>query len=79
MNVKEEFLKKHSFTDLDYRNLIRYEEARRSDIFNMYEYLEVMITYNLNGGKRLADWILKAGNYEEFLRTLEKEKGNAKI
>lgn len=74
--TKQEFMAKHDFNDLDYRNLIRYEEVRRSGIFNMYEYLELMKRINLNGGKRLADWIEKAGNYEEFLSTLGKEKEN---
>lgn len=76
--TKEDFLNKHSFTEADYRNLIRFEEVRRSGIFNMYEYIELMKRNNLNGGERLADWIVKVGNYEEFLSTLGKEKENEK-
>ena len=60
MSIKQEFLKKHSFTDLDYRNLIRFEEARKDVSIG---YVWQMREYNINGGKRLADWIAKAGNY----------------
>lgn len=71
--TKQEFLKKHSFTELDYRNLKRYEKLRQSGQINMNDYLMQMITYNLNGGERLATWIVKEGNYAEFLSILEKE------
>lgn len=73
MELKEQFLKKHSFTELDYRNLIRYEEVRADGEMNMFGYVWQMREYNINGGKRLADWIVKAGNYKEFLSTLGKE------
>lgn len=76
--TKDEFLKKHGFTELDYRNLIRFEAVRRSGQTNMYDYLIQMITYNSNGGERLAVWTAKAGNYEEFLSTLGKKKENDK-
>ena len=71
---KQEFLKKHSFTDLDYRNLIRYEEVRNDGEMNMFGYVWQMREYNINGGKRLVDWIVKAGNYEEFMEVLKNER-----
>lgn len=74
--TKQEFLEKHSFTDLDYRNLIRYEEVRSDGEINMFGYLWQMREYNINGGKRLSDWIISGNNYEEFLSTLKKEKEN---
>ena len=73
---KQEFLKKHSFTDLDYRNLKRYEKAREQGEINMNEYLYIMKKYGINGGYKLATWILSGNNYEEFLSTLGKEKEN---
>ena len=70
----KEFLKKHSFTELDYRNLIRYEEARNDGEMNMFEYLSFMEEFNVNGGIRLARWILTGDNYSDFLETLGKEE-----
>jgi hypothetical protein len=69
--TKQEFLKKHSFTELDYRNLKRYEEVRRTGKMNMFEYLNFMREFNVNGGKKLAQWILTGDNYSDFLETLE--------
>ena len=68
------FLKKHNLTEADYRNLQRFEEVRRSGIYNMYEYFGLMIKNNLNGGEKLVDFITKDDNYGDFLETLEKEK-----
>lgn len=73
MSIKQEFLNKHGFTDLDYRNLIRYEQVREHGEMNMFEYLAMMKVHNLNGGSKLASWILSGNNYEEFLSTLGKE------
>lgn len=71
--TKEQFLEKHEFNEQDYRNLIRYEEARKGGKMNMIEYLNFMREFNINGGKRLARWILTTNNYFDFLETL-KEK-----
>jgi len=72
--TKQEFLKKHELSELDFRNLKRYEETRKSGDMNMNEYLYIMKKYNINGGERLATWIVKEGNYAEFLSTLGKEE-----
>lgn len=72
--TKDEFLKKHNLTDLDYRNLIRYEEVRRSGVYNMYEYFGLMKKNNLNGGEKMVDFIKKDDNYSDFLETLEVDK-----
>lgn len=76
--TKQEFLEKHGMTEMDYRNLIRYERSYRiwknGGSINMFNYVWQMKKYNINGGKRLSDWIVKAGNYEEFLSTLGKEE-----
>lgn len=67
---KEQFLEKHELNEQDYRNLIRYEEARKGGKMNMFEYLNFMREFNINGGKRLARWILTNGNYKDFLEVL---------
>lgn len=72
--TKEQFLQKNELSELDYRNLIRYEVARKTGKMNMNVYLYLMKKYNINGGERLATWIVKEGNYEEFLSTLVKEE-----
>lgn len=71
--TKEQFLEKHELNEQDYRNLIRYEEARKTGKMNMFEYINFMQEFNVNGGKRLARWILTDNNYSDFLETL-KEK-----
>ncbi len=71
--TKKEFLEKHELNDQDYRNLIRYEEARKTGKMNMFEYLNFMREFNVNGGKRLAQWILTDDNYSDFLETLEEK------
>jgi hypothetical protein len=38
---------------------------------NMFEYLNFMREFNVNGGKKLAQWILTGDNYSDFLETLE--------
>jgi hypothetical protein len=76
--TKNEFMKKHRMTAIDYKNLVRYEDTRKSGVMNMNEYIHLMKKYNANGGSKLADWIVKGGNYEEFLSTLGKEKENEK-
>ena len=68
--TKEQFLEKHKLSELDWRNLIRYEEARKTGKMNMFEYLNVMREFNANGGKRLAQWIMVFENYKEFLEVL---------
>ena len=68
--TKEQFLEKHDFNDLDFRNLIRYEEARKTGIMNMFDYLNLMQEFNINGGKRLARWIMVFENYKDFLEVL---------
>lgn len=73
--TKQEFMAKHDFNDLDFRNLKRYEQVRASGTMDMFEYLRMMKVHNLNGGSRLASWILTGNNYVEFLKVLELEKG----
>ena len=68
--TKEQFLEKHKLSELDWRNLIRYEEARKTGKMNMFEYLNIMREFNANGGKRLAQWIMAFENYKEFLEVL---------
>jgi hypothetical protein len=68
--TKEQFLEKHKLSELDWRNLIRYEEARKTGKMNMFEYLNIMRKFNVNGGKRLAQWIMVFENYKEFLEVL---------
>ena len=68
--TKEQFLEKHKLSELDWRNLIRYEEARKGGKMNMFEYLNIMREFNANGGKRLAQWITVFENYKEFLEVL---------
>ena len=72
--TKKEFMKKHRLTAMDYKNLVRYEDTRKSGDMNMNEYLYIMKKYNINGGYKLATWIQSGTNYEEFLSTLGKEK-----
>ncbi len=73
--TKEQFFKKHNFNDLDFRNLKRYEQVRASGEMNMFEYLSMMKVHNLNGGSKLASWIISGNNYAEFMEVLELEKG----
>lgn len=68
--TKEQFLEKHKLSELDWRNLIRYEEARKTGKMNMFEYINFMQEFNINGGKRLAQWIMVFENYKEFLEVL---------
>lgn len=68
---KEKMLEKHELSELDYRNLVRYEQVRRSGVINMFEYMGLMEKRNLNGGKKLTHWIREGNNYEEFLGTLK--------
>jgi len=68
--TKEQFLERHELSELDWRNLIRYEEARKTGKMNMFEYLNIMREFNANGGKRLAQWIMVFENYKEFLEVL---------
>lgn len=67
---------KHNFNDLDFRNLKRYEQVRERGGMNMFEYLELMKVHNINGGKKLANWILTGTNYAEFIGVLKNEKVN---
>ena len=72
--TKDEFLKKHNLAEADYRNLKRFEEVRKSGIYNMHEYFGMMKKHNLNGGERMVDFIRKDENYGDFLETLEEAK-----
>lgn len=76
--TKQEFMAKHELTAMDYRNLVRYEEAIRNGAMNMNEYLYLMKRYNINGGDRLASWIQSGTNYEEFRQLLDEEKGGVR-
>lgn len=72
--TKQEFMAKHNFNDLDLRNLKRYEQVRALGEMNMYEYLRMMSVHNLNGGSKLANWIISGTNYSEFMEVLENER-----
>jgi hypothetical protein len=65
-----EFKEKHNFTDMDLKNLKRYEDTRLSGEMNMMSYLATMKRYNANGGSKLADWIIN--NYGDYLELLKK-------
>ncbi len=69
--TKKEFLEKHDFNDLDFRNLKRYEQVRANGEMNMFEYLALMKAHNLNGGEKLATWISSGTNYNEFLEVIK--------
>ncbi len=71
--TKQEFMAKHDFNDLDFRNLERYEQVRANGVMNMFEYLSMMKVHNLNGGSKLASWIQSGTNYAEFMEVLENE------
>ena len=68
---KAEFMRKHELTEKDYKNLLRYEEVRKSGVMNMYEYLFLMKRCGINGGAKLADLILEGRFYSEFLSTVK--------
>lgn len=70
---KEQFLEKHNLTEADYRNLVRFEKARRTGKVNMFSYLEMMSKFEVNGGKKIADWIQAGNNYEHFLEIYNEE------
>ena len=72
--TKEQFLEKHNLTERDYNNLIRYEEVRKNSGINMYEYIRLMRNFNVNGGERLAQWIIFKNNYAEFLEMLNSDE-----
>ena len=72
--TKKEFMRKHDFNELDFRNLKRYEQVRTNGVMNMLEYLGLMKAHNLNGGSKLASWILAGTNYVEFMEVLENER-----
>ena len=74
--TKQEFMAKHDFNDLDFRNLKRYEQVRTNGEMNMFEYLLMMEKHNLNGGSKLATWIISGTNYAEFREVLENERNN---
>ena len=72
--TKQEFLAKHSLTEQDYKNLIRYEKTRQCAGMNMFEYINLMRNFNVNGGERLAQWIMFGNNYGEFLEVLNSDE-----
>lgn len=69
----DDFKKRHGFDDKDMKNLKRYEDTRRGGSMNMLIYLGQMSGMNVNGGTRLADWIMaySGEQYKEFLDLLE--------
>lgn len=69
---KEKFLKKHNLTEQDYKDLLMYEEVRQSGKIKVIDYISFMRTFDVNGGEKLARWIVTVNNYEQFLATLEK-------
>lgn len=69
--TKQEFMAKHNFNDLDFRNLKRYEQVRTHGEMNMFEYLRMMKVHNLNGGSKLATWIQSGTNYAEFMEVIK--------
>ena len=69
--TKQEFMAKHDFNDLDFRNLKRYEQVRSNGEMNMFEYLRMMKVHNLNGGSKLATWIQSGTNYVEFMEVIK--------
>lgn len=75
--TKQEFMVKHDFNDLDFKNLQRYEKMRLDGSYNMFEYLSMMKNYNMNGGEKLATWIMTDDNYEDFLSVIENKEKKA--
>lgn len=65
-----DFMSKHNLTDVDFKNLLRYERVRQGYTYDLKEYESMMITMNSNGGKRLLNWINTDDNYEEFLQLI---------
>ena len=72
--TKQEFMAKHDFNDLDFRNLKRYEQVRAHGVMNMFEDLGMMKAHNLNGGSKLATWISSGTNYNEFLEVIKNKE-----
>ena len=70
---KAEFIKKNGLTELDYKNLVRYENVRKSGVMNMWGYIYLMRNNEVNGGTKLADLITGGDFYGEFLETLKGE------
>lgn len=69
--MKDAFMKKYGLTEMDYKNLLRYENTRQSGVMNMFEYLCLMKKHGVNGGAKLADLILEGRFYSEFLETMK--------
>lgn len=69
--MKDEFMKKYGLTEMDYKNLLRYENTRQSGVMNMFDYLYLMKKHGVNGGAKLADLIMKGSFYSEFLETIK--------
>ena len=70
--IKDEFMKKYGLTEKDYRNLVRYEETRKSGVMNMFEYLYLMKRHASMVAK--TNLILKAGFTQNF-ETVKGAKG----
>lgn len=68
---KAEFMKKHGLTEMDYENLLGYEEVRKSGVISMLEYLYLMKKHGDAGDAKLADLILEDEFYSEFLETVK--------
>ncbi len=71
--MKDAFMKKHGLTEMDYKNLLRDEDTRKSGVMNMFEYLYLMKRHGVNGGVKLANLITEGGFYSEFLETVKGE------
>ena len=69
--TKQEFMQEHGLTEMDYKNLVRYEETRKSGVMNMYEYLFLMKKHGVNGGAKLAALIKEERFYSEFLEIVK--------
>lgn len=75
--TKEQFMQKHNLTVGDFKNLQRYEKMRLDGSYNMFEYLGMMRKYNMNGGDKIADWIMTDDNYAVFLSVIENKEKKA--
>lgn len=62
----KEFQKKHGLSDMDMKNLARYERTKETGEVNMANYLATMERYNANGGSKLVKWIKNEANYSAY-------------
>ena len=73
--TKEQFLENTIWTNKIIATLLdmRRQKSRK---MNMFEYINFMQEFNVNGGKKLARWILTDNNYSDFLETLKEKWKN---